>query len=236
MKKFIAVLASLLCLAGCNKQGADWVTISEIVNVQGPVLINDAGVRYSVSNSSMLAQIQQLQRVYVTGQIEPASSAQYDYILYLNEFVAVDVLECVKQSEATEETGLGDDPANLAACWIDGGYINAIVTFSFRSSTGYLGLLNLVYDDQRSTQDHLYFTVSNNQDGKTWENMEVSEADLAFGSAVYSFPYTSLLDPAFKGTVNFHFEWKWFQKNDNNLSVPLRTTEPRSETLSIKIE
>ena len=88
----------------------------------------------------------------------------------------------------------------------------------------------------RHAAKDLYFILRNNQEGKTWENESLSPGELEFGTGIYSFEYTPLLDPSYKGDINFHFEWVWFQADPANENVPLRTTEPRSETFTLKAQ
>lgn len=236
MKRILALLALVLCITACNKNNADLITINEIVNVQNGLLVNDAGVRYSLTDHDMLSQLMSLKRVFIIGQIEPVSNQSYDYKLYLMQFIGVNVKDCVKSSEITDDDKLGHDPVHLSTCWLDGGYINASLAFSYNTYNGYQGVANIVFDQTRSTAKDLYFILRNNQEGKTWENESLSPGELEFGTGIYSFEYTPLLDPSYKGDINFHFEWVWFQADPANENVPLRTTEPRSETFTLKAQ
>ena len=65
MKRILALLALVLCITACNKNNADLITINEIVNVQNGLLVNDAGVRYSLSDHDMLSQLMSLKRVFI---------------------------------------------------------------------------------------------------------------------------------------------------------------------------
>ena len=236
MKKLLTLLALTLCITACNKNNADLITINERVNVRNGLLINDAGVRYNLSDSDMMSQIMSLDRIFIIGQIEPASSPSYDYKLYLMQFIGVNVKDCIKSSEITDDDALGHDPLHLSTCWLDGGYINASLAFSYNTYMGYQGVANIVFDQTRSTSQDLYFVLRNNQNGKTWANEDLTPSELEFGTGIYSFKYTPLLDPSYKGDINFHFEWVWFQNDPSNENVPLRTTEIRSETFTLKAE
>lgn len=236
MKRFLTLLALVLSITACNKINADLTTINEIVNVQNGLLVNDAGVRYNVSDHDIMSQLMSQQRVFIIGQIEPDSNPSYDYKLYLMQYIGVNVKDCIKSSEITEDDKLGHDPLHLSTCWLDGGYINASLVFSFNTFMGYQGTANIVFDETRSTSQDLYFVFRNNQDGKTWEDESLTPSELEFGSGIYSFKYTPLLDPSYKGDINFHFEWVWFQKDPSNENIPLRTTEIRSETITLKAE
>lgn len=237
MKKIIAMVAGLLCLTGCLKNSEDLVLINEIMNVQGAILINDAGVKYGVADTKIMSNFQSAKRVYIIGQIEPApAGSNYDYKLYIEEFLAVAVQDCVKLSTVEDQSALGIDPANFYNLWIDGGYINAMITFSYDQHLGYDGVANLVFDDTRSTAQDLYFILKNNQKGKSWIDEEIVPSNLTYGGTFFSFPYLTLLDSAYKGQVNLHFEWTWFQMDPENKEIPLHTTEARSEILTINVE
>ena len=237
MKKIIAMLAGVLCLAGCLKDSPDMVAINEIVTVKGGILINDAGVRYGVADTKIFSNFQSDQRLFITGQIEPASGdAKYDYKLYIEEYVAVSVQDCLKLSTVEDESTLGIDPANLYSCWIDGGFINAVITFSYDKYKDFDGVINLVFDDVRSTPEDIYLIVKNNQKGKSWLDEELIAANLVYGAGIFSFPLNTVLDPDYKGQVRLHFDWTWFQTDPEDKTIPLRTTESRSETITINVD
>ena len=237
MKKIIAMIAGLLCLTGCLKNSEDLVLVNEIMNVQGAYLINDAGVKYAVADTKIMSNFQSAKRVYVIGQIEPASAGDnYDYKLYIEEFVAVAVQDCLKKSTVEDPAALGIDPANTYSLWIDGGYINSMVTFSYDQHLGYDGVVNLVFDDQNSTAQDLYFVLKNNQKEESWIDENMNPNNLTYGGTFFSFPYLTLLDSSYKGQVNLHFEWTWFQSDPANKEIPLHTTEVRSEILTINVE
>jgi hypothetical protein len=237
MKKFIFALAALLGLASCNIERDLSFVVQEMMNIQGGMLVNDLGVRYSVSAKDA-SDIFTNQRVFMTGTAEPAEASGYDYVLTPYEWYGVLVKDCVKLStvEDVDET-LGTCPVSLDHVWFQGGFINALTTVSFDMDEEDKPIeVNMLFDDVRSTGNDLYFILKNKQGGRTWEDDTLSPEKVIFGGQFLSFRYEDYVQPGFKGELAFHLEWKWFDANPYSDEYPYRTVTVRQEYFTITVE
>ena len=237
MKKIIIALAVLLGLASCKIERDLSVVVQEMMNSQSGLLVNDLGVKYSIKDQSDARDILKHQRVFLTGLAEPSESGTYDYTLDPYEWFAVTVQDCVKKSTVEDiDATLGTSPADVSHAWIQAPYINVLSTVSFDSDNdSFDGELNLMFDDERSTQTDLYFVLKNKQAGKTWEDETLSPEKVAFGAIFLSFPFDQYIAPGFKGDINVTIDWRWFDPNPIDESLPYRSVSDKQGKYTVTI-
>ena len=214
-------------LASCKIDRDPSIIVQEMMNVQNGLLVNDLGVKYSITGSAMAIDILSYDRVFVSGSAVPSTVAGYDYTLDPYEWYSVTIQDCVTLSSVEDaDEAFGTSPINLSHVWFQGGYVNALVTVSYSDEEDFNGEINLVFDDSRSNgADKMYFLLKNKQEGKTWADEDLSATDAVFGSQFISFPYTQFVDPGFKGEQSFYMEWLWFVPSDYDGELPYRTTK-----------
>ena len=238
MKKLIFALAIVLGLASCKVERDLSFVVQEMMNVQSGLLINDAGVKYSIQDQESAREILSQQRVFMTGTAEPSETSGYDYKLAPYEWYGVKVKDCVTLStvEDVDET-LGTAPVELTHVWYDGGYVNLLATVSFDADEEDEAEfeINLVFDDERSTSDELYFILKNKQTGRTWEDETLSSDKVIFGSQFMSFPYTQYLEPGFHGSLTIYTEWVWFDPSPVEGELPYKTTSAKQGNYTITV-
>ena len=237
MKKIILALAVLLGITSCNIERDPSIVVQEMMNIENNLLVNDLGVKYFVNDQSMAADILKQQRVFLTGTAVPSEVANYDYVLNPFEWYSVSVQECALLSSAEDpDETWGTSPAELTHVWFQSGYINALITVSYDSDEDYDGEVNLVFDDTRSTDSHLYFIVKNKQEGRTWEDEDLYPEKVVFGGQFYSFPYTQCYDQAFKGEQSITIEWEWFTPSLYDGELPYRTVTAKQGNYIITVK
>ncbi|MBO7118667.1 MAG: hypothetical protein J6V81_08350 [Bacteroidales bacterium] len=237
MKKIILALAVLLGISSCKIERDLSIVVQEMMNIENGLLVNDLGVKYSISDMSMASEILKQQRVFITGTAVQSDVAGYDYSLKPYEWYGVIIQECAMMSSAEDpDETWGTSPAELTHVWFQSGYINALVTVSFDSEEEYDGEVNMVFDDTRSSDSHLYFILKNKQEGKTWEDEDLTADKVAFGGQFYSFPYTQCYDQAFKGEQAVTIEWEWFKPGPYEGELPYRTVTDQQGNYTITVK
>jgi len=236
MKKLILAFAALLCLASCEIKRDPSIVVQEMMNIQNGLLVNDLGVKYSITGQESAAEILTLPRVFLTGTATPSGTAGYDYDLEPYEWYSVTIQDCVTVSSVPDvDEAFGTSPASLTHVWFEGGYVNALVTVSYDKDEDFQGEVNLVFDDTRSSDRELYFMLKNKQTGKTWEDPELSSLNVIFGAQFYSFPYTQFYDSQFHGEQAIYLSWRWFNPNDYDGELPYRTVSDRQGSYFINV-
>lgn len=237
MKKIIFALAALVCLASCEIERDPSIVIQEMMNSQNGLLVNDLGVKYSITGQENAAEILALTRVFLTGTATPSETAGYDYDLKPYEWYGVDIKDCVTLStvEDVDET-LGTAPVCLNHVWVEGGYINALVTVSYDADQDYDGEVNLVFDDSRSSDSSLYFILKHKQEGRNWEDPELTSDKAYFGTQFFSFRYSQCYDPSFKGEQSYNLEWRWFDSTGYDGELPYRTVSDKQGNFTITVQ
>lgn len=237
MKKFILLLAAVLCLVSCDKFNKEYFPVNEIISIDNGTFVNDNGVKYHITNISDLSSLKNQKRIFVEGRacFPEDASLGYDYELEISTYYEVKIQDAVKASSSEE--GFGDSPVAVMLGWFANGYINLRTIVSYQKAAGYHGSINLVFDDAKSTDSELFFKLVNAQDGETWEDPEMTEGDIEFGASYYSFKYLSLIPESVKGTVKVTLTWNWFDDNPiAGASVPAHTVSEKSDTCEITLE
>ena len=230
MKKLFIALAVVLGLASCKIDRDLSFVVQEMMNVRSGLLVNDAGVKYSIQDQQTAGEILSQQRLFITGTAEPSEVSGYDYKLTPYEWYGVILQDCVTLSSVEDVDGaLGTSPVELSHVWFDGGYVNALTTVSFdldtEDETEFN--INLVFDDERSTSNELYFILKNKQIGKTWEDEDLSSEKVVFGSQFMSFPFEQYIDSGFHGELTIHVEWVWFDSSPVEGELPYKTVSAK---------
>ena len=237
MKRLFFALAVMLGLASCKIDRDPSFVVQEMMNIQNGLLVNDEGVKFSIAGQAMASDILAQDRVFITGTATRSEIAGYDYLLEPVEWFDVTVQDCIVLSTVeSPDDSLGVSPVSLSHVWFQGGYVNALVTVSFDTNEDFHGKVNLVYDDTRSNgSNYLCFLLKNKQTGKTWEDEDLSEQEVVFGSQFFSFPYPQGYDSSFKGEQTIFIEWRWYDASPYGDELPLRTVSSKEGSFVINV-
>ncbi len=94
----------------------------------------------------------------------------------------------------------GDDPILVNRAWMGGGYLNVGMGVENNPSAGITHVVNLVYDDTRSTTDTLYFDLRHEANGDT--------VHTTVTQTMASFRVDDLLDSLPRAEIVL--QWRWY--------------------------
>ena len=180
-------------------------------------LQSDTGNIYHVTqNTTGLDIPDTLKRVMVSCDAMTAvAGKQNEYNIRLLQFLAAFYKTPLLKSTLDEEA-VGNDGINIDQAWVSGGYLNAHIEIALLSPSKVDHTFNLVFNDQKSNSDTLYFEMRHNARGECPDNLEYNPAAFVIGGAYASFPLTGILQEG--QTPICHFDWVWYEGDDYNVT------------------
>ena len=223
MKKYskmllMAVIAAL-CAVSCLPEDDDAVyTDAGMCEIITPTRLKmDSGLIYNiVSNRAGDLEVGMKRLMIQCDVLRVTEGKENEYDVDLLSYAQVVCKDVVRASEA-DDAALGDDAINIVEGWIENGYFNAYLQITGVTASKTEHLVNLVFNDVRSNSDTLYFEMRHNAYGESFDNPDISTADLSIMEGYTSFPITELR-PAGSGKIVMHFDWEWFNIVNNVLS------------------
>lgn len=140
-----------------------------------------------------------------------------EFDIRLREYAEAKTVEPVNSSEANEEE-LGNDVININQGWMTKGYFNALLQNIVLEGSEQEHSFNLVFDEQRSHSDTLFFQLRHNAFGDSLESEENRNKKFSFQNGYLSFPIDKYI-PAGVGSIVFHFDWEWYFINDDIMTL-----------------
>ncbi|MDX9782959.1 MAG: NigD-like C-terminal domain-containing protein [Bacteroidales bacterium] len=227
--KFIAVLFAVFTLVSCSKEGID---LDKYYLAYGVVEGDNPDYKIKLDNGMTLIvdinrvpnfDVKDGQRVLADytpldeipdGEQTLAPFTQSRVILnYLYDILQKDYL--INSDIDTEEKrdSIGHDYINVNDSWIGSKFLN--IHFEFYMNSPYLKhMVNLVYDDARSTDEDIYFNFMHNAKNDT-PNFR------AFGRV--SFDIEDILEEVGEGeTINIHLIWDGYESGNQSKTITYR--------------
>lgn len=126
---------------------------------------------------------------------------EHTYRVRINKYYQLLTKEMVRAS-ASDDEELGNDPVEVKAAWFGGGYLNVRLGLEYNPSSGTSHLINMVYDDVKSTSDTLYLTLRHNAFADTVRT--------EIGTATASFNLENVVGETTKEKVYVRLRWQWY--------------------------
>lgn len=216
MKKFLLALALPVLLAACNKMEDvlmyDDISFGEVVSGK---IVTDAGNTYNVVESKLSDDSWKNAGRYIFDCDILTKVSDGNYNVRLHDFAPVKVVNALKSSEISAEAR-GNDGVLASQVWMSGPGANILVQYTAVKNSNMFHDINLVLDEERSKDKHLYFVLTHNGNGETFDNEEVSLDNLGIYSKYYTFDIRELVK-GLSGSYTLTFEYDWFISSGQEL-------------------
>ena len=213
----------LLLAVACGRDDVILHGETTMADIRDGVLVTDNGLTYHIAEDRTSSEWKSWQRTFVTCDIlRQRSDKAFD--IRLIEAHSVLRKEPVPEGAVPDET-LGDDPVQITAGWVSGGYLNLMLRVVYRPEDE-PHLINLVrLPDEDGT---VRFRLRHNSHGDYYGAPGV-EPPLSFGLSYVSFPVPADL-PAADGLAGVPVEirYRWHLTDGNGNLLP--ETEEKSLT------
>ncbi|MDR2473325.1 MAG: hypothetical protein LBD53_07195 [Tannerella sp.] len=195
-------------------------------------ILTDKGNTLIVTESYTSQSIENGKRVFANFEVKSdKDSRKKIYEVKVNGFYQLLSKPVVNESyvlanEEVRRDSIGNDPFIDVYAWFGGDYININFEAFFKNYSSVKHLINLVYDDTRSTSDTLYLSLKHNAYGETANN----NMYLHSGIGRCSFLLSNLLaaDIKYKPVKLTWLEYRYDGHHVERSKTGLFTTEPSS--------
>ena len=210
----VAALAVSSCLDGTKDALYSETTIGNVVLGR---FVDDYGGIYHFTEQTCTGTIDSLNRVIVACDVLSKIS-ETEVNARLTSFAPVALLTPKSKSLVPDEI-LGTDPIHLSQGWFSGDYLNIQYLMSIVPTSATAHTIDLAFDDEKSTKDHLYFELRHNGFGEVFGNPEYYSTS-AMASGYVSFPIRQLL-PSDRKDVEVTVSWNWYKSNGDSYSTDI---------------
>lgn len=162
-----------------------------IITDKGNVLVPD---KYSVGHD-----LTDGERVFINCNVL-GREGENTYRVRINRYHQLLTKDIVVGSQ-TEEKELGHTPIQVKDAWFGGGYLNVRLGMEFNPSSNTSHLVNVVYDDVKSTSDTIFLTLRHNAFADTIRTR--------IGAATASFNLENIMS-AKDSKVYVRLRWQWY--------------------------
>lgn len=217
----VAALTVSSCLDGQNDALYSETTIGNIVLGK---FSDDYGTIYHFTEQTCSGSIDSLKRAIVACDVLSKIS-DTEVNARLTSFASVAVFTPKSMAIVPDEI-LGTDPIHLSQGWFSGDYLNIQYYISVVPTSATAHSIDLAYDEEKSTDDHLYFELRHNGSGEVFGNPEYySTSTIVSGYA--SFPIRQLVSSSRKG-VDVTVSWNWYKSNGDSYSTEIESLSATS--------
>ena len=122
------------------------------------------------------------------------------YRVRINKYYQLLAKDIVRASD-TDDEELGDEPVQVKDAWFGGGYLNMRLGLEYNPSSNTSHLVNVVYDDVKSTADTLFLTLRHNAFADTVRTR--------MGTATASFNMEEVTEGK-NEKVYVKLKWQWY--------------------------
>ena len=165
----------------------------------GGNIITDKGNVLVPDKSSVGHDLTDGERVFVNCNILEREN-ENTYRVRINRYYQLLAKNIVRSSE-TDDEELGDDPVEVRKAWFGGGYLNVSLGLEYNPSSNTSHLLNVVYDDVKSTSDSVFLTLRHNAFADTVRTR--------MGTATASFNMEDIMAGK-DSKVYVRLRWQWY--------------------------
>lgn len=189
-KIFILLLAASIGFVACQKDNTLHYGDITMGNVIDGKFISDQGITFNIQEQTCSGILDTLKRAIVTCDIL-SKTGQNEYNIRLNAFSNVLTKAPVDSLSVNDSTILVEDPIGVGKMWYAGGYLNMQIAIPFKPSSGIAHMVNLVLNNDQSSNDTYRFTLKHNAFG---EVMTENDMDFVIGQTYVSFPIANIID------------------------------------------
>lgn len=162
-------------------------------------IVTDKGNTLVVDESSVGHDLTDGERVFVNCNILDRED-ENTYLVRINKYYQLLTKDIIQASE-TDDEELGDDPVQVKDAWFGGGYLNMRLGLEYNPSSNTSHLVNVVYDDVKSTADTIFLTLRHNAFADT--------VHTRVGTATASFNMEDIMDGK-DSKVYVRLKWQWY--------------------------
>ena len=201
----LSVVSLPLLLSSCSDdEKYVYVSPAHTVSVSmgvadGGNIITDKGNLLVPDKSSVGHDLTDGERVLIDCNVLERED-QNTYRVRINRYHQLLTKDIVRSSEAKDEE-LGDDPIQVKDAWFGGGYLNVRLGIEYNPSSNTSHLVNVIYDDVKSTSDTIFLDLRHNAFADTIRTR--------IGAATASFNMEGIMAGK-DDRVYVRLKWEWY--------------------------
>ena len=201
----LSVVSLPLLLSSCSDdEKYVYVSPAHTVSVSmgvadGGNIITDKGNLLVPDKSSVGHDLTDGERVLIDCNVLERED-QNTYRVRINRYHQLLTKDIVRSSEAKDEE-LGDDPIQVKDAWFGGGYLNVRLGIEYNPSSNTSHLVNVIYDDVKSTSDTIFLDLRHNAFADTIRTR--------IGAATASFNMEGIMAGK-DDKVYVRLKWEWY--------------------------
>lgn len=206
-RSIICIIAAVAALASCKKDDTLQYNNLTMGNVVNGTFTSDQGNIFTVVEKNCAGNLENMKRAIVLCDVlKKVEGTQNEYEVRLNGLGSVLTKDPVAKKTADNDVEMSiEDPVNIYDLWISGGYINMYIQFEVLPNSDKKHLINLVIDEEASTDGKYVFTLRHNSFG---ESITHDEQDITLGGSYVSFPISELIK---EESAEITMNWLWYK-------------------------
>lgn len=165
----------------------------------GGRILTDKGNVLIPDKSSIGHDLTDGERVFINCNILEREDEK-TYRVRINKYHQLLAKDIVRASDSQDEE-LGNNPVQVKDAWFGGGYLNVRLGLKYNPSSNTSHLLNVVYDDVKSTSDTIFLTLRHNAFADTVRTR--------IGTATASFRMEDIMADK-DSKVYVRLKWQWY--------------------------
>lgn len=206
-RSIICIIAAIAALTSCKKDDTLQYNNLTMGNVVDGTFTSDQGNIFTVVEKNCTGDFENMKRAIVLCDVlKKVEGTQNEYEVRLNGLGAVLTKDPVSKKTADNDNEMSiEDPINIYDLWISGGYINMYVQIEVIPNSDTKHLVNLVIDEEASTDGKYVFTLRHNSFG---ESITHDAQDVTLGGSYVSFPISDLIK---EDSAEIIMNWTWYK-------------------------
>lgn len=211
----VTLCLTAISLTSCLGESEYLYSSLEMVNVlSSDRFKTDEGVIFNVVENSAASMPVDIKRMMISCDvIRNSSGKDGEYDIRLREFAEAKVSDPVLLGEADVEK-VGNDVVQVSQGWMTKGYFNALLKVITLKDSEQEHTIDLVFNEQRSHQDTLFFQIRHNAFGDSLEEEDNHDKAFNVAGGYFSFPVEQYI-PAGTSSIVIHLDWEWYKTYDS---------------------
>ena len=212
----ILCLASAFCLVSCFDPGEPSLIYTNLYgfgNVRGTwIQIDSEGQVHQITDDQTDGKWNTVERIFFCCDVLEATD-ESTFQIRLKSYEPVTVLPALFKSQADPDVYGSDAVAYYQDWGMDPTKrtINmAAVTTSLKSSST-VHTVNLLFDDERSHKDTLFFELRHQGFGESYENEEHTETEYQLDTRFLTFDLSQTIPSNAGSSIAIRIDWDWFE-------------------------
>ena len=210
---------ALLSMTSCLYENALVFNCYAMCDVRGSLLISDLGVTYHITENKTEGDVIGLERAYINFDVLSEVN-ENECNIRLRSYYEATKMDCLHKSRIESDEALGNDPISLTNGWFSGENFNACLQMIFKKGSTTKHIVNMVFDNEKSTQDTAFFHLRHNSFGENYGTGDTYASD-----SYISFPVMEELQSLAgdRDEIVFCIDWKWYLTNEKGQPSDIRT-------------